>query len=271
MTITADYTTSLRRAGLSPRTAALYRSTLSRLETGCEELGTTLDELDVDELDVLLERWPRSRASRQAVRSALARYWAASGRADPPTAAIRVPKKLRARCRALSPAEAHALRSAALSRGDLPGLAVVLGLYCGLRRAEIASVRWTDFDAGDSSITVVGKGDRTRRVPVHATAREALISAPRSGPWTFPGAGGRGHAHPATIWAYVRDVGASAGVAELQTHQLRHTCLATMLDGCRDLGAVQDFAGHASPETTRIYTRTSDARMAAAVAALDAL
>jgi len=272
MTMTgSEFSTSLRRAGLSPRTAAMYRSTLARVQRDCEALGATLDTVDVDDLDLLLERWPRSRSSRQAVRSALARYWEATGRTDPPTGAIRVPRKVRAQCRALDPAEASRLRQVAAERGDLAGLAVLLGLYCGLRRAEIASLRWTDFDDDVSSVVVVGKADRTRRVLVHPTAANIVRSTRRCGPYLFPGAGGRGHTHPATIWGYVRSVGVAGGIENLSTHQLRHTCLATMLDGCRDLGAVQDFAGHASPETTRIYTRTSDARARAAVAALDNL
>lgn len=273
MTATLDsFGAELRRAGLSPRTAALYRRTIVRLERDAEALGTDLLTAGVDELDELVDAWPRTRSSRQAVRSALARYWEAAGRHDPPLGALRVPRKARPRCRALSPTDARRLRCAAAERGDLPGLAVLLGLYCGLRRAEIAGLRWTDFDAGTfETVTVVGKGDRTRRVLVHDTVKAALRCARRSGPHLFPGAGGAGHAHPATIWGYVRAVGADVGIPDLATHELRHTCLATMLDGCRDLGAVQDFAGHASPETTRIYTRTSDARARAAVAALDDL
>ena len=44
--------------------------------------------------------------------------------------------------------------------------ALVLGLMlgCGLRRSEVASLRWDDYDQASSSFTVVGKGDKERRV-----------------------------------------------------------------------------------------------------------
>lgn len=83
----------------------------------------------------------------------------------------------------------------------------------------------------------------------------------------FTGAGG-GPLNPTTVWTWVRTVAASAGLPSVPTHVLRHTCLTTALEATGDLRAVQEFAGHARPETTAGYTRTSKRRLEAAVASI---
>jgi len=55
----------------------------------------------------------------------------------------------------------------------------------------------------------------------------------------------------------------------VRPHELRHTALATALDRTKDLRAVMTFAGHARPETTAGYTRTTRKRLEAVVAAID--
>jgi site-specific recombinase XerC len=44
----------------------------------------------------------------------------------------------------------------------------------------------------------------------------------------------------------------------LPPHQLRHRAATVALEGTKNLAAVQDFLGHAKPETTRIYARVGD-------------
>lgn len=259
----------LRRQGLSPRTAQLYVRIVRRAAAQAADLGTTLEELDLPELDDLVALWHLSYATRSQLRCALARYWQASGRTNPPLAAIRVPKQPRLRCRAVDELAAVRLSRAAQADGGPDGLAVLLGLYGALRRAEMATLRWDAIDLVAGRLTILGKGDRTRTFPLHPVLLAALSSTARRGPFVFPGAGGAGHAATATIWHRVRRLAVEAGMPTVTPHILRHTALATALDRTRDLRAVQDFAGHAKPETTAGYTRTTAKRLTAVVMAID--
>lgn len=256
----------LRHQGLSQASAMLYARTLPTVQARAGQLGADLATVDVPELDALVACWPLTRSSRQLLRSTLRWWWMFVGRPDPPVAAIRVPAKPPARCRALDETAATALERRARADRGPAGLAVLLGLYAGLRRAEIAVAR-RDQLAGDGWLTVVGKGDRTRHVPLHPVLIDTLGRWRPPGPWLFPAPGG-GHVQPTTVWTWVRRLAAEAGIEAITTHQLRHTALATALDATRDLRAVQQLAGHTRPETTAIYTRTTAARLTAVVAAI---
>lgn len=260
----------MRRQGLAPRTALLYARTCLAAEDLARDLGRRLDELDVPELDQVVAHWPRTPSSRALVRCALRHYWRWVGRVDSPVGAIRVPRKDRMRCRALDEVGAMRLSRAARDPGaGLPGLAVLLGLYGALRRSEIAALRWDGIDFQAGRLTLVGKRDQQRSFPLHPVLLEALRRSTRISAWVFPGAGGAGHANPATIWDYVGRVARAAQMPKVRPHELRHTALATALDRTHDLRAVMTFAGHARPETTAGYTRTTRKRLEAVVAAID--
>jgi integrase/recombinase XerC len=219
---------------------------------------------------------PLARSSRAGLRSALGAYWKFLARTDGPGGAIRVPRKRRLKCKALDEADAARLAAAAAARGDRKGLAVLLGLYTGLRRNEIATLRWADVD--DGWINLVGKADREREIPLHPVLLEALRAhagwlppssvGPQRSEWVFPGRFG-GPQNPTTVWGWVREVSSTAGLPPVPTHVLRHTALATALDATGDLRTVQEIAGHASPETTAGYTRVTRKAMARAIGAID--
>lgn len=211
-----------------------------------------------------------SHETRKQVRTALAHYWRLHGRREAPVGAIRVPRRPRMVCRAIEPAQARTLALSALRRGDRKGLAVLLALYLGLRRFEIAKIRWDAFTA-DGWMSVMGKGDQPAVLPVHPLLREALGRLDREGsPWVFAGRFG-GPVSPATIWTWVREVAEEAGLGVVPPHVLRHVALATANDNLGDLRAVQDFARHANPSTTAGYTRTTARKLTAVMSSLDYL
>ena len=254
-------------AGFSRKTIINYVNALRGADRWLDAHGhdvATVGPLAVREY---AETLPRTRSSRALLRSALGALWRAQGRLDGPVGAIRVPTKPRMRCRALEDHQAAVLAAAARRRGDRKGAATLLGLYAGLRRAEISALEWKSVGA-DGWLTVVGKGDVTRSMPLHPVVVAALHALPRRGRYVFPGRFG-GPMNPTTIWLWVREVAEDAGLEAVPTHVLRHTALATALDGCRDLRAVQELAGHARPETTAGYTRTTRARLISAVQSID--
>jgi integrase len=183
------------------------------------------------------------------------------------SAAIPCPRKPRRQPRGLPDADAAKLAAAAGESGQ-KGLAVLTGLYTAARRSEIASLEWRRIDG----TTITLRRDKTRdlhTIPLHPVLAGVLERRRVPGEtWVFPGRHG-GHVAPATVWQWVLDVAAAAGIGRVTPHQLRHTALTLANDRTHDLRAVQDLAGHTDPATTARYTRTSQTRLKAAVDALD--
>ncbi len=98
---------------------------------------------------------PKTHASRNLTRVALRHYWEIFKRKDPPLWVIRIPRKPRMVCRALTDEEAGRLAAVARADGTKKGLAVLLAMYQGLRREEIAKVRWDDI-TDDGWLRLVG-------------------------------------------------------------------------------------------------------------------
>lgn len=260
--------------GLSPRTAYAYARIIDRVESMLGQRGTDLSSCTAVDVAAVVQGWRASNASRGQLRAALVRAWELLERDDPPLRALRVPPKPRARSRALEPDSATKLEQEAWNRRDLPGLAVLIGLYAGLRRFEIANLRWEDVVVDEHGtptwLRVLGKGEVLADVPVHPVLARALGDYyRRAGGWIFPGRTSAGPVHPGTIWAYVRQVAADAGLAVVPTHVLRHTALAEANDRSGDLRAVQEIARHARPETTAGYTRVTSERLRRVVGMID--
>lgn len=254
--------------GLAPKTAALYARTIEAAMGWSAQQGTTLRRLSPGLLAEYVETLPRTWSSRKLLRSALAHYWDATGRHNPPLAAIRVPPKPEMVCRAHEDDEARLLAKEARDRQDSKGLVVLLGLYQAMRREEIATLPWDAVAGG--WLRVIGKGERERRLPIHQVVDEALarLRHPSAGRWVFPGRFG-GPVHVATVWAWTLEVAAAAGVEGVTPHRLRHTSLAIANDNTGDLRAVQAFAGHSRPETTAGYTRATTRRLRAVVDSIE--
>lgn len=250
----------LLAAGLAPMTVRAYMAVIQTAEAWFDARGWDLARATVEQVVTYAATKPRTFASQNLLRAALRRYWVAMEHPKPPLSALRVPPKPAMVCKALDEDDARILAKEARARGDLKGLAVLLGMYQGMRREEIATTTWAAFD-GDW-MTVFGKGQKTRTIPVHPVVADALGKLPRLAPSVFTGRFD-GPVNPATIWAWIRDVADEAGVGVVRPHWLRHTCLATQNDNTGDLRTVQAFAGHSRPETTSGYTRATRKRLVA--------
>ena len=132
---------------------------------------------------------------------------------------------------------------------------------CGLRIAEALGLNVRDAAAlrGDLSLRVMGKGAKTRIVPVLPAVRDAieayLAFRPRPAPdqALFLGARGK-RLDPAVAQKVMRTYRQQAGLPEHATpHALRHSFASHLLAGGSDLRAIQDLLGHASLSTTQRY------------------
>ena len=129
----------------------------------------------------------------------------------------------------------------------------------GLRLSELVGLRWIDLDLDGGEVRVLGKGSKTRVVPVgrHAiTALRALgaqTGMPPDGP-VFRGRAGAA-INPRTVQLRMQALALQQGIPKhIHPHLLRHTFASHMLESSGDLRAVQELLGHADIATTQIYT-----------------
>ncbi len=181
--------------------------------------------------------------------------------AHDPLAGVRGPKVHRKLPQVLDVDEATALVE---GDGD-DGLAVrdraMLELFysSGLRLSELIGLRWLDLDLDAGEVRVLGKGRKTRIVPVgrHAiTALRALGEAEgrESESPVFRGRHGA-PISPRTVQTRMKTLAMRQGFAKhVHPHLLRHTFASHMLESSGDLRAVQELLGHADIATTQIYT-----------------
>ena len=161
--------------------------------------------------------------------------------------------------RHIKEAPQDALLRALETVNDRDRLAIMLAAYAGLRRAEIANLHADQI--GDRMLTILGKGGKTRRVPIHPMLEAPLREVRERGGYAFPGADGWG---PVTPDALGRRIG-RALPGKWSAHSLRHYYAGHVYRASHDIRAVQQLLGHASIATTEIYTQINDDDLHAAV------
>jgi integrase/recombinase XerC len=133
----------------------------------------------------------------------------------------------------------------------------------GLRLAELVSIDLTDIDLGQQQLIVTGKGNKTRYLPIGRKAIEAIQRWLKIRSSFY-----RGEDQPALFLSKLGKRISSRNVQirlkllvkrqsldqHLSPHTLRHSFATHMLESSGDLRAVQELLGHASINTTQIYT-----------------
>ncbi|ACA17595.1 integrase family protein [Methylobacterium sp. 4-46] len=194
--------------------------------------------------------------------------------------AVRSPKVERRLPRPLPVAAAVALASPDIRAGEdrpdwvLARDAAVLALLygAGLRIGEALGLRRKDAPVGGlDTLTIVGKGQKTRMVPVIAPVQAALAEYLAACPYAlapdgplFVGQKG-GPLSPRVVQLAVASLRGALGLPDSATpHALRHSFATHLLARQGDLRAIQDLLGHASLATTQIYTKVDSARLMSA-------
>lgn len=267
---------------VSPHTMRAYLGDLRALVAYAAGVGVTEPAgIDVS----LLRAWlahqhalGRSRATlarRTAAARAFTRHLHRRGLLqDDPGLLLGTPKRQRNLPDVLSQDDAARL----LDKMDVQGpvglrdLAVLELLYgTGVRVSELCGLDIDDLDTGRGTVRVHGKGNRERIVPVGEPAARAIqdwlragrpeLATENSGPALFLGTRG-GRLHPTSarriVHARIAEVG---DMPDLSPHGLRHSAATHLLEGGADLRSVQEILGHASLQTTQIYTHVSAERL----------
>jgi integrase/recombinase XerC len=282
---------SFRRSvgGLSPASVRAYSSDVERFSQWAARGGAE-GPGDVDRMQ--LRRYLAFMATRRYSKASIART-AASLRAyfrwctarglvtaDPSTR-MSAPAPDSRLPRILGHAELHDLLEPTVDPGGDPGGAtgVAPAVRCrddavlellygsGLRVAELCALDVDDLDLARRVITVTGKGSKQRQVLVHDRCAEAISD------WLAgPRAAMAGQESPPEALFYNRR-GNRIGPRDVRRlldrrspvpthpHALRHSFATHLLDGGADLRVVQELLGHASLQTTQVYTHVSKERL----------
>ncbi|HET7358519.1 MAG TPA: tyrosine recombinase XerC [Rhodanobacteraceae bacterium] len=181
--------------------------------------------------------------------------------AHDPSAGVRGPKVRRKLPQVLDTDEATALMEipADGALGERDRAMLELFYSSGLRLAELVGLDWRDLDLDDGLVRVLGKGRKTRIVPVgrHAVAALRALGRSEGMPAEAPVFRGRNGArlNPRTVQARMKTLALKLGIAKrIHPHLLRHSCASHLLESSGDLRAVQELLGHADIGTTQIYT-----------------
>jgi integrase/recombinase XerD len=142
--------------------------------------------------------------------------------------------------------------------------AIIETLYgCGLRVSELVNLRLTDINYGEGFVSVIGKGDKQRLVPISSKALKEIdlykidrnrLPVIYDGNAVFLNRRGRKLSR-AMIFTIVKNLAGAAGIRKIiSPHTFRHSFATHMVEAGADLRAVQEMLGHESILTTEIYT-----------------
>jgi site-specific recombinase XerD len=142
-------------------------------------------------------------------------------------------------------------------------LAMLLG--CGLRRAELVTVKIEDFELREDHwvlADLIGKGRHMRTIPVPGWVKLAVDA------WTdaaefhsgmlFRAIGKTGRVQDCgftakVVWSIVREAASNCGIGVIAPHDLRRTCARLCHQAGGELEQIQFLLGHVSIQTTERY------------------
>ncbi|MGZ3692100.1 MAG: tyrosine-type recombinase/integrase [Pseudobdellovibrio sp.] len=219
----------MKKEGLSTRSQARVISSVRTYMKFCESRGTSCPELR--EL-----RPPRVKTSL------------------PKSISVEEFEKLFIAC---------ATTDAAKSTRNRLTLLFLYGLGC--RVSELIGLNINDFSPTEKWVKVLGKGNKERLIPLTEdlyvalenylkNARPNLLQDQTSNSALL--LNDRGH-RPSRVdvWRWLASWSAKAGFAEpVHPHRFRHGCATALLEGGADLRSIQVMLGHASIQTTQVYT-----------------
>ncbi len=265
----------------SPHTVRAYVACAARLLAIMEDADwPTLARLDVQALRGQLaarraEGIGNASAARElsALKAFLAFARSQAGMEGPNPPRLRGPRLKKGLPRPITPDDAVNLAEAVGDAAAEPWIgardrAVLFLLYgAGLRIAEAISLAGKDVPLGET-LSVTGKGGKQRVVPILPIVREAVASYAALCPWPLPrgealfrGAKG-GPLSQGMVQKAVARARIVLGLPATATpHALRHSFATHLLGAGADLRSLQELLGHASLDSTQIYTKVDAAKM----------
>ena len=253
---------------MSPNTVASYISDLTAFFSAVGK--DPKDVVPEDIISYFAETTALSKRSQARVLSSLHSFYKwmimEGEMTDNPSDAIEAPKLGKYLPAVLSVEEVERLIAAvdldsAFGKRDRAMLETLYGL--GLRVSELISLRISSIWTEQGFVSVIGKGDKQRLVPLAGMARDAIrdyleVRGPaadrESSDILFLNRFGRALTRVA-VFKMIKAYAVKAGISkEISPHTLRHSFATHLIENGADLRAVQEMLGHESILTTEIYT-----------------
>lgn len=197
-----------------------------------------------------------------------------------PTESVQAPKIGRKLPTVLSVDEINKLEGSfdSTKSEGVRNLAIIETLYsCGLRVSELTDLKISDLHFNEGYITVFGKGQKERLVPIGEKAKSNINDylteyryesavVPGHDDFLFISRLGKKLSR-IMVFNIVKEAALAAGITKnISPHTLRHSFATHLVDGGADLRSVQEMLGHESIMTTEIYTHLDNEYLKSALA-----
>ena len=256
---------------LSPNTASSYKRDLLKLSSYMESLGIAsyskiTDDIGTGWIGSLFSSNNNPRSIQRHLSSAKGFFKFLKKNSiieSSPFELVNAPKTPQHLPDVLSPEDVEQLLSLKpVDVLEIRDLAIVELMYSsGLRVSEAANINLEDFEEEMSFLRVLGKGSKTRLVPIGRYAKAAIENwilerskySDKSSALFINLKGSRLTVR--SIQLRLKRLALKQGLPPIHPHMLRHSFATHMLESSGDLRTIQELLGHSSLSTTQIYTK----------------
>lgn len=138
----------------------------------------------------------------------------------------------------------------------------------GIRVSELVNLKMYDLDLINSTIKIMGKGNKERIIPIgeyacailsdYISSYRSEILRKRNSDYLFPSQKGE-HITRVGFFEILKEIASKVGISrKFSPHTLRHSFATHLLDNGADLRSIQELLGHSNISTTQIYTHISN-------------
>lgn len=266
--------------GLSTNSLSAYRNDLAKLVSFADTLGKNVRSLETGDLSDFARYLgsrrlgPRSIARAFVAVRGLYKYLLQDGHLKTdPSVNLESPKQWQTLPHFLASEEVDKLLAApdpssALGLRDKAMLEILYAT--GLRVSELVRLTAGNVNLDLGFVTVIGKGDKERVVPLGRTAiewtakylriRRRLAGEAKNARTLFVTERGDPITRQA-FWKMIVSYGERASIGHITPHVLRHSFATHLLENGADLRSVQMMLGHSDISTTQIYTHITNERL----------
>lgn len=279
-----NYLLSLKATGKSEQTIKTYRSQFNKFIEWLEINGGTNDPKQITSIDAVEYRTylqevrrlkPASINTALAAIESFCKWMMEEGHIDHnPLLKVKNVEEVKNPPKWLNKSDKYRLIRTVLQEKGKRNQAIMFTLLLsGLRVSELVSLKPEDIYMSErkGTLSVIGKGNKRRTVPMPQELRECLSSYLMDNAgmrWLFGSQRGE-QITVKGVQHLCATVGPKAKIDNLTPHILRHTYCHDLVTKGIAIEIVAQLAGHASIETTRIYTQPGEQELQAAVEKLN--